>query len=101
MRLFEHVSRACAILQRRRCQRDEARLVLRRLGEMAVDQAGPTLALLGRKLIAEHVEPAADGLARDLVGIEPLQPAGDVAERLRDRARRLVAGERKTETAAL
>src|SRR5262245_46705350 len=60
---------------------------------MLVDEGRPAQALLGRDLVAEHVEPAAYHLALDLVVVEPLEARGDVAQRLRHRPRRLAARE--------
>jgi hypothetical protein len=82
MRLAQHLGGARAVLHRHGGQRHEAWLALCGLCQVRVDQARPFSALLRRHLIGEHVEPAADHLALDLLLVHPLQARGHVAQRL-------------------
>ena len=74
--LTQHFGGAGAILQRNGGERHEARFAHRGLRQMGVDQARPPGALLGRQFIAEHIEPAANHLALDILVVHPFQTRG-------------------------
>ena len=101
MRLAQHLRGARAVLQRHGGERDQARLCPRGGEQMLVREARPARAFLRRQFVAEHVEPAADHLALDLLLVHPFQPGGKIAQRFRHRARRLAAAEREPERRAV
>ena len=101
MGFAQHLGGKLAILGRHGGERDEARLGLGGLRQMRVDEARPGGTFRGGQVVAVHVEPAGDDLAIDLLLVHPLQAAGQIAQRLRHRARRLTAGKGKAEARAV
>jgi len=98
---LQHGGGARAVLQRHGGERNETWLGFGRGEQRVVDEPAPGFAFGGGKLVAEHVDPAADHLAIDALAVHPGEPSRKVGERLRYRARRLAVRERKGEASAV
>jgi hypothetical protein len=100
-RLVQHPGGMPAALHRHGRERDQRRQRLHTRQQMLVVEAAPIGALVGRKLVAEAVEPAAHHLAADILPGHPGAALLDVAQRRHDRPGHFGAGKGKAQLAVL
>ena len=87
-RLFEHLRRELAALQRHAGQRLQRRQRLDVLQHGLVHEAAPIGALFRRQLVAEDIEPGADELIIDARLAEPFLALVEIVQKHADRPRR-------------
>src|SRR6478672_12059430 len=75
-------------------------MLLGGLSEMLVDQKRPPFTFSHGDLVSKHVQPTADDLAVDSLGIHQLQTTRDIAQWLGNRSSWLTAGKGEAEATA-
>ena len=100
-RLLQHLGRVLAGLQRHGRKRHEKWMGFHTLEQVLVEEPAPVGAFVGRNVIAEHVEPAADDLLVDAAVGEPFAALVGVAHAGRHRPLGIVVGEGETKSAVL